>query len=231
MERVTGQTAPDRPNPNAQGPESGSTVHATDPKRTRIPHHGPELGGPITMSHTFDPASAHALEGEARFRYLSRDELVGALRGARGGTVADIGSGTGFYTREVAPYVEHLYAVDVQDEMHDHFAEREIPPSVELVLAPASNLPFEDGTLDGLYTTMTYHEVEETAPAEFARVLRRGGSIVVADWSNRGAGKRGPPLGERKRASTASTELEAVGFTVGRARERPETFFIEATLE
>lgn len=183
------------------------------------------------MSHTFDPESAHALEGDDRFRYLSRDELVAALDGAQGGTVVDVGSGTGFYTREVAPFVEHLYAVDVQDEMHDHFAERAVPANVELVLAPASDLPFDDGAVDGLYSTMTYHEVEETAPAEFARVLRQGGSIVVADWSKRGAGERGPPLEERESASTASTDLEAVGFTVSRARERPETFFIEATLE
>lgn len=182
------------------------------------------------MPYTFDPESAHALEGDDRFRYLSRDELVAALEGASGGTVADIGSGTGFYTREVAPFVEHLYAVDLQDEMHDHFAEREIPSNVELVLAPARSLPFETDNLDGLFSTMTYHEVEESAPAEFARVVRSGGRIVVADWSRHGAGQRGPPLGERKSASGATEELEAVGFDVTRARERPETFFLEATL-
>ncbi|MDZ7850954.1 MAG: class I SAM-dependent methyltransferase [Halodesulfurarchaeum sp.] len=182
------------------------------------------------MPHTFDPESAHALEGEDRFRYLSRDELVSALGEAKGGIVADIGSGTGFYTREVAPFVERLHAVDVQDEMHEHFAERKIPSNVELVLAPARSLPFETSTLDGLFTTMTYHEVEESAPAEFARVVRSGGRLVVADWSKHGAGQRGPPLAERKSASGATAELEAVGFDVTRARERPETFFIEATL-
>lgn len=183
------------------------------------------------MAHTFDPSSAHALEGEDRFRYLSRDELVGALDGASDGTIADIGSGTGFYTREVAPFVDHLYAVDVQDEMHDQFDDRDVPENVELVLAPASNLPFDTDALDGLYSTMTFHELEETAPAELARVLRPGGTLVIADWSKRGAGDRGPPLGERNSAREATTALEADGFTVTRARERPETFFIEATLE
>ncbi len=183
------------------------------------------------MSHTFDPESAHSLEGDDRFRYLSRDELVGALDAGSGDTIADIGSGTGFYTREVAPYVGHLYAVDVQDEMHEHFADREIPSNVELVLSPASSLPFDDGSLDGLFTTMTYHEVEASAPAEFARVVRPGGTIVIADWSGRGAGERGPPLAERQNAESAASDLEAVGFHIDSARERPETFFVKATRE
>ncbi|MFB6086308.1 MAG: class I SAM-dependent methyltransferase [Halodesulfurarchaeum sp.] len=183
------------------------------------------------MSHTFDPTSAHALEGDDRFRFLSRDELITALDDARGGTVADIGSGTGFYTREVAPFVEHLYAVDVQEEMHEHFSGRGIPTNVEMVLTPARSLPFETDTLDGLYTTMTFHEIEKTAPAEFARVVRSGGSIVIADWSRNGTGERGPPLSERESASTAVAALEDDGFDITRAVERPETFFVEATRE
>jgi ubiquinone/menaquinone biosynthesis C-methylase UbiE len=181
------------------------------------------------MAHTFDPDSAHALEGTDRFRYLSRDELVGALELDGDETVADIGSGTGFYTREVAPSVGHLYAVDLQSAMHDQFASREVPPNVECVLAPAASLPFETGSLDAIYSTMTFHEVEPTAPAEFARVLESGGRIVVADWSKHGAGERGPPLSERKSATEAAEALSAAGFDLGLARERPETFFIEAT--
>ena len=179
--------------------------------------------------HTFDPSSAHSLEGLDRFRYLSRDELVGALGLPETATVADVGSGTGFYTREVAPYVGTVYAVDLQDEMHDAFSDREIPPNVELVLAPAANLPFEDGQLDGLYSTMTFHEVSEAAPAELARVLRPDGSLVIVDWSAAGEGARGPPTTERHDVAEATDRLEAAGFDVTLARERPETFFLEAT--
>lgn len=180
------------------------------------------------MSHTFDPDSAHALEGADRFRYLSRDELVGALDVDGEATVADIGSGTGFYTREVAPFVGRLYAVDVQEAMHEHFTSREIPPNVELILSPASSMPLDENSLDGLYSTMTYHEVEPTAPAEFARVLRPGGSLVVADWSALGTGERGPPLAEREHVDSAAQALEDAGFSILAARERPETFFLEA---
>ena len=180
------------------------------------------------MAHTFDPENAESLEGTDRFRYLSRDELVGALDVPEDGRVADIGSGTGFYTREVAPYVGTLYAVDVQAAMHEQFEERSVPDAVEFVLAPAASLPFPDGHLEGLYSTMTFHEVSAEAPAEFARVLEGDGSLVVADWSAEGAGDRGPPLDERKTAAEAAEALSAAGFDVELARERPETFFIEA---
>ena len=179
--------------------------------------------------HTFDPSSAQSLEGLDRFRYLSRDELVGALSVDAAATVADVGSGTGFYTREVAPYVGTLYAVDLQDEMHEAFSDREIPANVEQVLAPAASLPFADDHLDGLYSTMTFHEVSKKAPAEFARVVRPGGSLVVVDWSAAGEGARGPPTAERHSVATAVDRVEAAGFDVSVARERPETFFLEAT--
>ena len=181
------------------------------------------------MAHTFDPDGAAGLEDLDRFRYLSRDELVGALSVEPTSTVVDIGSGTGFYTREVAPYVGHLYAVDLQDEMHEQFTDRQIPANVELVLSPAATLPFESGTIDAVYSTMTFHEVSEEAPAEFYRVLAAGGRLVIADWSSGGAGERGPPLEERMNAAGTTSALEAAGFSVESARERPETFLLEAT--
>lgn len=181
------------------------------------------------MAHTFDPGSAASLEDLDRFRYLSRDELVAAIDVETDSTVADIGSGTGFYTREIAPFVGKLYAVDLQDEMHDKFVEEQIPSNVELVLSPAASLPFETGTIDAIYSTMTFHEVSNAAPAEFDRVLGPGGRLVIADWSSGGAGERGPPLGERTNADGAAKALEAVGFSVESTSERPETFMLEAT--
>lgn len=34
--------------------------------------------------------------------------------------VADFDSGTGFYTDDIAPAVDHLYAVDIQNAIHDY---------------------------------------------------------------------------------------------------------------
>ncbi|MFC4451437.1 class I SAM-dependent methyltransferase [Halorussus aquaticus] len=110
--------------------------------------------------HTFDPESADRLEDESRYRYLSREELVGALAlgSDRDDTVADLGSGTGFYTDDVAPFAGEVRAIDVQAEMHELYREKGVPQNVELMTADVGDLPFADGELDAAFSTMTFHE-------------------------------------------------------------------------
>lgn len=180
--------------------------------------------------HTFDPSSAEKLEETVRYRYLSRDELIGALELTGEQQVVDLGSGTGFYTRDVAPYAKTVHAVDFQAEMHEYFSDAGIPDNVLLVTAGIDDMPLEDDTHDAAYSTMTFHEFEsDAALAELKRVLKPGGRVVVADWSATGEGERGPPLEGRYTAGEARASLESAGFDVETARERPETFFVTAT--
>jgi predicted TPR repeat methyltransferase len=74
--------------------------------------------------HTFDAGKAAKLEdAAARYRSVSREELLWALDPTGTDAVVDLGSGTGFYTDDVAPHVDRVYAVDVQEAMHDHYRE------------------------------------------------------------------------------------------------------------
>lgn len=201
--------------------------------------------------HTFDPESAGKLEDESRYRYLSREELVAALDLDPDDAVADLGSGTGFFTDDVAPFAGEVRAVDVQAEMHDLYREKGVPANVELVTADIGDLPFGDGELDAAFSTMTFHEFAgdghgsddghesgdghdsnhddaSGAETEVARVLRDGGRFVVADWTANGDGESGPPVSERYDRDEAVALLENAGFEVVRADERPETFFVVA---
>jgi ubiquinone/menaquinone biosynthesis C-methylase UbiE len=192
--------------------------------------------------HTYPVDRADALEDPGRYRYCSREELVGMLEPTADGLVADLGSGTGFYADDVAPFVDTLYAVDVQTAMHDRYREKGVPDAVEFVTGEISSLPFDDDQLDGAYSTMTYHEFAPTggddaaseegndgALAELARVLRPDGRLVTVDWSADGAGDAGPPLEERFGLAEARRQLEAAGFTIEVACDRPETIAIVAT--
>jgi len=180
--------------------------------------------------HTFDADRADKLEDEARYRYLSREELVDALDPDPDDALADLGSGTGFYTDDVAPFAGAIRAVDVQQAMHDIYREKGLPENVSLVTADVADLPFADGELDGAFSTMTFHEfASEAALSEVARVLRPGAPFVVADWSAAGDGESGPPVGERYDREEVVELLESAGFDVERADERPETVLAVAS--
>jgi ubiquinone/menaquinone biosynthesis C-methylase UbiE len=182
--------------------------------------------------HTFDADRAENLDDESRYRYCSREELLSLLAPGRGDVVADLGSGTGFYTDDVAPHVGTLYAVDVQEEMHDFYREKGLPPNVELVTADVASLPFEDGELDGAFSTMVYHEfAADAAFAELARVVSSGGRVVTVDWSADGSGEDGPPRDERYGLSDAVSAFESGEFVVDEARSRGETFVCVARRE
>jgi ubiquinone/menaquinone biosynthesis C-methylase UbiE len=179
--------------------------------------------------HTFDVERADALEDPSRFAYCSVEELVALVDPSADATVADVGSGTGFYTDELAPFVDRVYAVDVQTEMHDIYREKGVPANVDLVTAEAADLPLDDGELDGVFSTFTFHEfADEAALAELRRVLAPGGRVGVADWSGDGAGNAGPPRAERFAASEAESMFEAAGFAVDAVSERRETFTLAA---
>ena len=179
--------------------------------------------------HTFDPERADRLEDEARYRWCSSEELLSLLGPHEEAVVADLGSGTGFYTDHVAPYARHVYAVDIQPEMHDWYEENGVPENVELVTASVEDLPFDDDELDRAFSTMTYHEFSGTeAITELARVLKPGGSLVLVDWTSTGEGRDGPPLAERHDLGEAVSALSERGFTVDTAVSRTETFVCRA---
>lgn len=183
------------------------------------------------MAHTFDPANADALDDVSRYRYCSRDELVDFLDPSPAAAVVDLGSGTGFYTDDVAPYAGAVYGVDVQPTMHDLYCEDGVPENVRLVTAEVADLPFGTGTVDGAFSTMTFHEFATPgALAEVARALRPGARFVTVDWSAEGEGEAGPPRGDCHSVETARPLVEDAGFEVVYAAERPETFVVVATL-
>ena len=179
--------------------------------------------------HTFDPAKADRLEDPSRYRFCSREELVGALDGETSHLV-DLGSGTGFYTRELAPFVDRISAVDIQPAMHELFSKNGVPANVELVESSTDSLPFVDHSVDAAVSTMTVHELPLAATlAELHRVLRPDSPVVFVDWSAAGRGEAGPPVAERYQLSTVVEALKTADFSLNPAVERPETYVVVAS--
>jgi ubiquinone/menaquinone biosynthesis C-methylase UbiE len=183
--------------------------------------------------HTFDADRAASLEtAERRYRALSAEELRWAVDCSPEDVVADLGSGTGFYTDDIAPHVGSVYAVDLQPEMHEFYRDKGCPDNVDLLTAPVDDMPLGTDSVDTAFSTMTYHEFA-TADAieEIKRVLRASGRLVVADWAGDGEGEQGPPLAERYTLAEAVATLREHDVTIQFEAARPETFLLVATTE
>lgn len=179
--------------------------------------------------HTYPIERADNLEDSWRYEFCSTEELLALFDPDPEDVVADLGSGTGFYTDDVAPYAETVHAVDVQEAMHDYYREKGMPENVSPTTAEIADLPFADGALDAAFSTMTYHEfADDDSLAELVRVLGSGGRLGIVDWSAAGTGEDGPALDERFSLADAVSHLEDHGFETVHESARRETFTLAA---
>jgi ubiquinone/menaquinone biosynthesis C-methylase UbiE len=111
------------------------------------------------------------------------------LRPAAGERLLEIGPGTGYYSLDVAEWLAPggtLEIFDLQQEFLDHTMRRAAEAGVENV-APtqgdATELPYEDGSIDAVILTAVLGEIPDQAAAlaEIARVLRPSGRLVVGE--------------------------------------------------
>ena len=160
-------------------------------------------------------------EREGRDSYDHRDEIVKECRITPGMTVADIGAGTGLFTRLFAPLVGpkgRVYAVDISDEFVEHIettAKQDgLGNVVGVVCTPYSvNLP--EDSVDLAFICDVYHHFEfpQRTLASLHRALKPGGSLILIDFE-RIEGKSSAWIMGHVRAGQEvfSKEIEDAGF-------------------
>jgi SAM-dependent methyltransferase len=96
--------------------------------------------------------------------------------------VADIGAGTGIFTRVLAELGHDVLAVEPDERMRRRLLERN--PGIVAVAGSAESLPLPDASLDAVTAAQAHHWfANDGAHEEIARVLRPGG--VFARIGNR----------------------------------------------
>ena len=130
------------------------------------------------------------LEREEREREERGDLLLRELGLKQGMTVADIGAGTGYHARRMAPLVGSsgtVYAVDVQPEMIQmlgDLAKKANLSNIKPVLCSVDNVKLPDASIDLAIMVDVYHELE--FPFEVmesvVRALKPGGRVVYVEY-------------------------------------------------
>ena len=129
-------------------------------------------------------------EGESREVFANRDKIVAACKFRPGMAVADVGAGTGLFTRLIAREVGpegKVFAVDIARTFLDHVgktAREQGLKNVELVQATQFSTELPAGSVDAVFVCDTYHHFEYPyrTLASIHRALRPGGQLIVIDF-------------------------------------------------
>lgn len=129
----------------------------------------------------------HSLPAHVVEHYLvKRTAFLTAL--APPGRTLDVGCGTGVLAGRLAARGHRVVGLDPSSGMLEVLRQR--APGVEAVHGSGTELPFEDGAFDLVFTVATLHHIAEPDAvrrtlAEMVRVARTHGRIVIWDHNPR----------------------------------------------
>ncbi|WP_165227142.1 class I SAM-dependent methyltransferase [Aquisphaera insulae] len=160
-------------------------------------------------------------ESEDREVFARRSEIVSSLGLRPGMAVADIGAGTGLFTRLMADAVGpegKVYAVDVARNFLDYIAERAKQDGTgQIITVKGSQVStnLKPGSVDLVFLCDVYHHLEdhEKVLASIRAALRDGGRLVLVEF-DRVEGKSSKFVLDHIRADQATfrREIIAAGF-------------------
>ena len=172
-------------------------IHALPRLATRLAL-GIVLGGALGChpkngppQHYEDPEKMiQVFENQERDSWQQPDKVVRALPiERRDAVVADIGAGSGYFTRRIAQRVPEgrVYAVDVDGEFADYLLEHRESwgtPNIEPHLAMYDDPMLPSGELDLVFTANTYSYIRDRV-GYFTKVrsaLKPAGRLAVLDF-------------------------------------------------
>ena len=132
------------------------------------------------VAPTYDLTNDLLSFGQAR---LWRSKVARAVGATRGQAILDMAAGTGSSTAAFAGPGIRLVAGDFSEGMLAEGRKRH--PKIEFVFADATNLPFKENEFDAVTISFGLRNVVDVdrALAEFYRVTKPGGRVVVCEFS------------------------------------------------
>ncbi|MBI4612655.1 MAG: class I SAM-dependent methyltransferase [Planctomycetes bacterium] len=193
-------------------------------------------GGPL--GHRFEDAEEWAprWNDPARDEWQKPEHLVELLEIRPGMTVADLGTGTGYFLPHLSRAVGEtgtVLALDIEADMIRYV--KELAAKGGLANVQARVVPFDDpeipeGEVDRVLVVNTWHHIpdREAYSKKLARSLAPGGSVAVVDFTLES--EHGPPKSERIDPERVAGELRAAGLAVRVVQESlPDQYVVVAS--
>jgi ubiquinone/menaquinone biosynthesis C-methylase UbiE len=167
-----------------------------------------------------DPAYwSTVFDDPGRAAWQKPDEVVAALALRPGQCVADLGAGTGYFSRVLSAAVGPtgtVLAVDPEPALVEHLrdrAEREGSANVVPVLASLDNPRLPGGLVDLVLIVDTYHHIDDRVAyfRRLRRALRPAGRIAIVDWQKRPL-PVGPEMAHKLAREQVVREMERAGY-------------------
>lgn len=179
-----------------------------------------------------------SLERPERDQDQKPAQVVEALGVKPGMVVADIGAGSGYFTRRFAEAVTEtgkVYAVDVEEEMltynSESLANLHFPYHAEFILARPDSPKLPTDSTNLIFLCNVYHHLEDRA-AYFSNVksaLKPGGRVAVVDfYHDERSGEVGFPKKHLVPRETVIDEMTKAGYRLAKEHSfLPRQYFLE----
>ena len=174
-----------------------------------------------TARHSFEDVEhwTRVFDDPARDAWQKPAELVAALGLAPGATVADLGAGTGYFSRHLSQAVGAsgaVLAADTEPALVEHLrrrAEQEGLANLVPILASADNPRLPAAASDVVLIVDTWHHIDDRV--QYARrltaALKPGGRVAIVDFQKREL-PVGPPLDHKLAREQVVDEMTQAGY-------------------
>lgn len=178
------------------------------------------------------------LDSTERDRYQKPAEVIDALKLKPGMAVADLGSGSGYFTRRFIEAVTEtgmVYAVDVEPEMLAYAKESVIHMhtayTAEFILAQPDNPKLPFASVDLLFVCNTIHHLENRSKyfSDLKSSLKPRARIAIIDfYPDERSGDLGFPKHHLVARDAVIQEMAAAGYQLAREYSfLPKQYFLE----
>ena len=173
---------------------------------------------PSSHQHRFGGAEhwARVFDDPARDHWQKPHQVIQALNLAPSAVVADIGSGTGYFSIRMAHFVPkgRVFGVDIEPDMVKYLADRAKRDGLANITAVAGQPddPRLPAKADLLLMVDVYHHVADRSRyfSKLRNSLKPGGRVAIIDFKM--DSPMGPPVSERITADRVKSELRAAGY-------------------